>query len=144
MSKSKDPVIKQYYNESLKKIQGRMKSKDETYASDLNKYGKRMFKKFKGVYPFDKQPKVGAKRSYIFNLDKSNEPGSHWCAAYNDGHSLWIYDSFGRKVMRGRGNRVKYTDRNPEQKKKENNCGQRCLAWLDTVYKFGIERAKII
>jgi hypothetical protein len=37
-----------------------------------------LVKKFQGVFPIDKIPSKRTKGFYIVNLDKSNEPGSHW------------------------------------------------------------------
>lgn len=62
----------------------------------FEKYG------FKGVVALDQIdiliPKIkkGERMSFIMNLDKSNEPGSHWVAVYIDPEeSLEYYDSFG-------------------------------------------------
>ncbi len=134
--------IEKEYKKFLKTIVKHLDNNKSTYDSELRKAGNRLFgKKFKGVFPKDKIPIMKNKDMCIFNLDKSNESGSHWCAMYKDGKHKVVYDSFGRKVM-GKG--YKYTDKDKEQKKKEENCGQRCLAWLCCAHYYGINEAKLI
>ncbi|EGG14909.1 hypothetical protein DFA_10782 [Cavenderia fasciculata] len=55
-----------------------------------------------GVFSADEvdlaRPTLDGKLSFIMNLDKSTEPGSHWVACYIDtigSKSLEYYDSFG-------------------------------------------------
>lgn len=57
-------------------------------------------KGFKGVYAIDEVEKipVSNKMGVILNLDKSNQPGSHWVALYIDtdgDQSVEYYDSYG-------------------------------------------------
>ena len=96
--------------------------------------------KYIGTYAYDKIPKnIKEKHCCIFNLDKSNEPGSHWCGMYKENNIKYVYDSFGRIVIKGKG--IIHTDKDKEQKTKEENCGQRCIAWLLCVYNYGINAA---
>lgn len=97
---------------------------------------------FRGVYPSDMIPSLISGQCLIFNLDKRNQPGTHWCAMYKHGRSVYYYDSFGRKVLKGAG--ALSSDKDVEQKMTENNCGQRCLAWLICVYLLGIDKALLI
>jgi len=55
---------------------------------------------FKGVYAIDEISKipVSDKMGVVLNLDKSNQPGSHWVALYidaDDDQSVEYYDSYG-------------------------------------------------
>ena len=57
-------------------------------------------KGFKGVYALDEIDKipVSNKMGVVLNLDKSNEPGSHWVALYidaDDDQAVEYYDSYG-------------------------------------------------
>ena len=90
--------------------------------------------KFRGVYAYDKVPK--ALRGYaIVNLDKRTQPGSHW-VALADG---MCYDSFGRNVGLG-----KQTEDDIEQERREDNCGQRCIAFLCVYHAYGPQVAYYI
>ena len=65
-----------------------------TFASnELNKVAEKIKEKIKH-YSNDKDDRF----SFIMNLDKSNQPGSHWVAVYIDpsfDRSLEYFDSFG-------------------------------------------------
>ena len=50
--------------------------------------------KFRGVYPIDLLPKR-QQGAYVINLDKHDEPGSHWVAVYDDGKTVEYFDSYG-------------------------------------------------
>ena len=110
-----------------------------TYSDDLHTEARRQLgAKFKGVFPSDKVPKLHQLTPYaILNLDNSSQSGSHWIAVAfdNDDDELVFYDSFGRKSSRiipsiHREYKVIDTHSDAEQRIKEDNCGQRCLAWL--------------
>jgi len=155
---SHNKIKKQVENEYrlyLKKIQYMMASDDTTYLSQLEKVGKKLFSvQFKGVYPSDKIPKLNDLAPYcILNLDKSKEPGSHWIALckVKDRNECLFYDSFGRshteimKNLKFSGNgRIKNTELDPEQKILEQNCGQRCLAFIKMFHDYGPEVALMI
>ena len=79
----------------------------------------------------------------IFNLDKRNQPGSHWCAVVKDKRHYIIYDSFGRTIPLKQKNNI-MTDKDAEQDITEQNCGQRCIAWLVVVAVKGINTALTI
>ena len=110
--------------------------------------------KFKGVYPSDKIPKLNKLQPYaILNLDNSSKPGSHWIAvAYDDNNNnIVVYDSFGRNSQKiipnlynAYGGRVIDADYDSEQRIKEDNCGQRSLAWLVIADNDGIDDAIMI
>lgn len=114
-----------------------------TYSDDLLKSGKHLFgSKFDGVFSADQIPSKF--RSIIANLDDSDEPGSHWVAIARApcGRYL-VYDSFGRdsdKILKGKLRalkKVQDTENDAEQDKEEDNCGARCLAWLDVFHGHG-------
>ena len=49
---------------------------------------------FQGVFPIDLLPSRQT-GSYVINLDKHDQPGSHWVAVYDDGEKVEYFDSFG-------------------------------------------------
>ena len=53
------------------------------------------FKIFSGVYSKDKIPLIENDKSFIFNLQNSNEPGSHWVSLSRKNNNIFIFDSFG-------------------------------------------------
>lgn len=129
----------QQYNEYLGDIERLMKTEDVTYSNQLATLGRELFpKEFKGVFARNKQPR-GKKGYWIVNLDKSSEPGSHWCGVANG----LFYDSFGRNEKLGMGYKD-YTEPDPEQAYQENNCGQRSLAWLCVYHADGPRVARTI
>lgn len=130
------------YARALHRIQSEM-GNDITYSFQLNQKGKQLFGGlFSGVYAYDTIPTLQNNHCCLFNLDKSNQPGTHWCSLYKSGSTNYVYDSFGRKVLKGLG--YVNSDLDAEQGVKENNCGQRSLAWLVVVYALGINKAKKI
>ena len=148
----------EYYNVILERVEN-MIGKKSTLSTELENAGRKLLGcKFKGVYPSDKIPKLNNLSCYcIVNVDKSNEMGSHWMAIVKDvdnksaEHGCILYDSFGRKntkiipSLRFSGNgRVLDTDKDAEQNKKEDNCGQRSLAFLVFFDTFGKDKAMLI
>jgi hypothetical protein len=110
-----------------------------TYLDDLKTVGKEMLgSKFLGVFTSDMYPNLRAGEMIIVNLDKSNEAGSHWIAIAKKNNDSIFYDSFGRssKKIFGKGKFIN-TEPDAEQRKNENNCGQRTLAWLLLLNLFG-------
>ena len=120
-----------------------------TNSSELEAYGSRAFKsRFIGVYPVDRVPskKMSIGQYAIVNLDKHNEPGTHWIGIVKHNENEYIiYDSFGRKSTKiipilvkqlGKTN-IEDTDYDAEQKVTEYNCGQRVLAAFHLYQKYG-------
>lgn len=136
--------IESLYKTKVTYVEKKLKTNKVTNNIQLHKLSKQLFKtRFKGVYPFDKIPKLKQNQSCIFNLDKHTEPGSHWCALYKSPTNYLVYDSFSRKVLKGK----KYLNSDlsdKEQKVSEDNCGQRCIAWLMILYKHGYAKALLI
>lgn len=147
-------MIEKEYQKVLKYMQQRL-GNEVTFNTDLEKTGlKYLGGKFKGVFPSDKIPKLDNLKPYaILNLDNSSKPGSHWIGvAYDDKtDNVLVYDSFGRKsskiipnIYNAFGGRVVDTDYDKEQRIKEDNCGQRSLAWLIIRDKYGSKLAKLV
>ena len=142
------------YNKILKDITDAMGDKS-TFLSELNGVGRKLLGvKFHGVYPSDKIPRLNDLSPYcILNLDKSNEPGSHWVALakLEDKNASVIYDSFGRDHMKiipnlqysGNGRIIQPED-DSEQHVLELSCGQHCLGFLLFLDRYGIKNALYI
>ena len=132
-----DELVEEYMTDVIYPLLG----DQTTFLSQLDKVGRQLFGiKFKGVFSSDKIPKLSDLSPYcILNLDKSNEPGSHWVALVKltNKNGALIYDSFGRDykkiipdvLLSGNG-RIINTDDDCEQQIEETNCGQRCLAFI--------------
>jgi len=127
----------------LQTIQANM-GRNITTDAELNKF-KHIIPGFKGAYPFDKKPLLKNNNSMILNLDKHNQPGKHWIAIYHLNNKNYIYDSLGTyyKYPNPLPNSI-YADKDREQAYKQNNCGQRSLAWILTVQSVGIKKALTI
>lgn len=81
----------------------------------------------------------------IVNTDVSTGPGQHWVGlapAERKGYMV-EYDSYARPNILQRP-RVIMTEDDVEQTIDENNCGQRCLAFLAIVRDHGVEAAMFI
>ena len=128
------------YNNYLKIIQKDIGNKT-TNNFELDDYCYKVFgNKYKGTHPLDKIPKLKNNESCIFNLDKSNQSGSHWMGLYKHGKNNIVYDSFGRKskkLMIPLKN-IKDTEYDPEQKIEQTDCGSRCVSFLACCYTFPI------
>ena len=98
--------------------------------------------RFKGVFAYDDIFELKHGEMGIFNLDKKNQPGSHWCAVVKDKRHYITYDSFGRNINLKKNNIM--TEDDPEQNINESNCGQRSVAWLVVVSVKGIKTALTI
>lgn len=124
-----------------------------TYLNELNRIGKQRFgSKYHGTYASDQIPKLKPMQSCILNLDKGNQPGSHWIAvARGRKNQCYVYDSFGRRgvelipALRWKlPGRVVDSDRDIEQAINETNCGARCISWINVFYTQGIKKALTI
>lgn len=143
------------YEEVLAKIESKMGTRDETTTGELVKQGKRMFGgKFQGVWARNQIPffDFGPGDFGIANTDNDNQAGTHWVAVAR-GKTLknvyYVYDSFGSenplRLSRKRRRQVVNADTGDrEQRVREDNCGQRCLAWLVVFHDIGEEYAKLI
>ena len=137
------------YNTILNQVYRKL-GKGVTTDKQLTTHGKLLLKAdYIGTFSQDHPlRRLGGKRKYfIINVDKSNKPGSHWVGVYYDGTKFYIYDSFGRRsskllphFIKTVGYKYADVDRDAEQKVRENSCGQRSLAWLLFVHKYGIQQ----
>ena len=129
------------YENLLGYVETIMRDRDVTTGLQLEKYGRLFFgRKFTGVFARDQMP---VNFQYmIVNLDNSDEPGSHWIACVRDTNQVLVYDSFGRNIPLF-VNQIN-TESDSEQHFQEENCGQRCLAFLLVYDYYGFSIAKKI
>ncbi len=146
-----------YYLKELKIIESQIGS-GLTYGGELAKLGNRLFNrkgqgnKFKGVFAADQLDDLKATKEgyFIFNLDKIDEPGSHWIGVIKTDKGLLVYDSFGRKSkmiipnLHTIGHTITETEDDPEQLINEDNCGSRTMAFLKVYDDYGPEIASWI
>ena len=52
-------------------------------------------KSYLSTFSKDEIPLIENNRYLIFNLQNSNEPGSHWCSLTRKNNNIYIFDSFG-------------------------------------------------
>lgn len=117
----------------------------------MSKFGK---KEFCGVYHQANMPWSKIKRSKclygILNNDIDG-PGEHWLGFYVKDKQFYCWDSFGRsmkeivpvleKKLKGQRIRHRMSDRDRNQKNAQEDCGARCIAWLECVKEFGIRKS---
>ena len=138
------------YKTILKQTEQKVGHNGTTFSSELDRYGKKHIKNFKGSHSYDLMPKLKDGACCIVNLDHSDSSGSHWVSCIRDGKRLCIYDSFGRRSkdilskLDTQGLKVVDADMDAEQHVKELNCGHRCLSWLIYAQKHGIAKALMI
>ena len=141
----------------VKRIERAMKNKNTTNSGVLSRYGKYLLgSQFGGVYAEDSKVSFHNpnKKFYIFNTDKHNEEGSHWLAVYADhpDNEVYVFDTFNRQtsklvpdtsesIRKQHMKVVKGTSR-LLQHNKQKDCGQRSLAILLLIKKYGIERVE--
>lgn len=80
-------------------------------------------------------------------MNTENEPGDHWLGIVNDTVAQpMIYDSFGRRLFIEKNNVLTpvHTNRTAEQDFHQDDCGQRCCAWLLYYIRYGRVQAKRI
>jgi hypothetical protein len=126
--------------------------KKTTYGHDLETVCKKYLgDKFKGVYPSDKLKKLTPTVPYaIYNLDNSNQGGSHWVAVVRHANDIVVYDSFGRKAkdiipsLTNSTGKIINTDDDAEQKVSETDCGARCVCFLFFCELYGVKNALLI
>lgn len=144
-------VAESAYNHYLDQIESKYGNK-ETNSDELNSIGKKLFgAKFVGVFSSDRVPTMKSGQYAIVNLDRSSQPGSHWISIVRENDTMYVYDSFGRKTIKiipsliqsGNGT-IKETENDSEQKKIEENCGQRSLASICVYENFGSNGLKHI
>lgn len=94
---------------------------------------------FQGVFSFDEIPwkqaqKIKTKSFYIFNLDKSNEPGSHWiCIMLSPLCKNFYFDSYGNPPHANFQKFMKFCycyNSTKLQHDFSTSCGQWCLYFI--------------
>ena len=120
---------------------------DKTTTSDqLEEAGVHFFGKSL-VFPSDRLPKLNSRKKYaIINVDKHDQPGSHWIALAFDTlkRKRVLYNSLGESadsIMPQLGEVEENHRYDAEQSAKESDCGQRSLAWLLFLHIYGISAA---
>jgi hypothetical protein len=103
------------YDRHVRRIT-RQVGRDETTATQLNRYGRALMPGFfRGAFARGQEPPPDGTRHFVIVNGMSGPPGDHWHGVYREpGHPDLIYDSFGRgtRGFRGRG-----TERDSEQQK---------------------------
>jgi hypothetical protein len=141
------------FNDNLKIIYKLLNNRGTTNNIELSRLCQELFgTKFHGVYPSDRIPKLDIHRKYcILNLDKSTETGSHWVGCILDNDIIYIFDTYNRSVKqilpaiyKFKNNTIRKGEKHVLEKDTGTDCGERCIAWLLLVDKYGIDIAKNI
>lgn len=138
------------YNQILNTIESVMGDKITT-NHQLDAYMKQFphipyFGSFPMTIGLRKIPYLKDNESLILN---TTDHGEHWTVVHHTGGKYYFYDSFGRKFkdlfdsklplidtdLSDREQQTKFYEDDTE----EENCGQRCLAWILLVHLYGIE-----
>ncbi len=135
-----------YYERQLTRAK-RLLGNGRTSASQLDDAAPKLgLSDYRGTWPADKCPELPEGSSVVLNLDSTGQPGTHWIALYAAPRLILCYDSFGRRVkglarpfarLPLRGRDLVDAEEDAEQHIVEENCGQRCLAWLMTAQNKG-------
>ena len=133
----------EFYNKVLVKIEKVIGNGSTSDVQLMDLCLKLFGQRFKGIYSIDDTFELKQSEMAIFNLDKRNQPGSHWVAVVKDRKHYIVYDSFGRDIKLKQKNIIN-TEDDAEQDINEQNCGQRCVAWLVVVAVKGIKVALTI
>ena len=133
----------EFYDKVLSKVEKVIGNDSTSDVQLLNLCEKLFGSRFKGVFAYDDTFELKHGEMGIFNLDKRNQPGSHWCAVVKDKRHYIMYDSFGRTIPLKQKNII-MTEEDVEQDISEQNCGQRSIAWLIVVAVKGIRVALTI
>ncbi len=148
MKKTKKKKAEAYYEKCLAVIEKKL-GNSITDTKMLNHQGKKMFgKQYIGTFGSDQIPKLKSNDMIIVNNQTSKQEGEHWLAIVKTtDDNILIYDSFGRRhykilpVLSQYGTYIKESENDAEQHVKEDNCGQRCLAFLKVYKKLGYSYA---
>jgi hypothetical protein len=127
---NKKTTLNNEYNKNLKNIISIL-GDGITNGEQLFNISKKLFgDRFLGIYgDKQKKPRLNLDECIIVNR-KDNE---HWICKANVNNTVYTYDSFNRKSYLGGFKSGDYDGR-PDQKLYEENCGQRCIAWLVTIF----------
>ena len=147
--------IRKIYKELLHKIESVCNNLDTTKSDNLMKIIKMTKLKYKfNCLDFWNNFSPNIDKPYsILNTELSNEgQGLHWIGVFQEGKTIYIYDSFSRKNIMNRfceerselGYRCEYVNNKTDQQSKQINCGIRSLLWLLFVQRYGIKQTRKI
>ena len=89
-------------------------------------------------------------------INNDNGAGEHWLAVYQEGRSVYVFDTFGRDIKtlmpefharaRTQGYNIIKANKKYEHEQgvKQNDCGLRSLAWLILAKSKGIKTATLV
>ena len=129
----------EFYNKTLVKVEKVIGNGSTSDVQLMDLCNKLFGSRFKGVFAYDDTFELKHGEMGIVNLDKRNQPGSHWVAVVKDRKHYIVYDSFGRDIKLKQKNNI-ITEDDPEQCPEEQNCGARSVAWLVVVAVKGIRQ----
>ncbi len=112
-----------------------LKNDHITSETELDRAGRALFgSKWAGIWAADERPKVSKQRPFgIVNEGTRATGGWHWMAVLHSAKGPLVYDSFGRAPSKQAFSQFGYQrlgKAGAEQKKSEDDCGQRSLAAL--------------
>ena len=152
MSKSKATMI---YNKLINALVTHYDNETKT-NTDLIRIGEAVFT------PLDDN--VMRNADYDFNkmdgeysiINNDNGAGEHWLAVYQEGRSVYVFDTFGRDIKtlmpefharaRTQGYNIIKANKKYEHEQgvKQNDCGLRSLAWLILAKSKGVKTATLV
>lgn len=109
-------------------------------------------KTFKGVYMSNRLPPKMESGSYVFNLDRYENNGTHWTCAVNDPNqeSIVYFDSFGispnqdiENFLRSSGKSV-IINTTPYQHILSRACGYYCIYFIKMMKKYKGDAYKVL
>jgi ethanolamine utilization microcompartment shell protein EutS len=118
-----------------------------TTTEILNKFGKLLIgKAYLGAVPSDMIPIMKPGECCIVNTDDAKKPGEHWLGLSRIKGGYLLYDSFGRshKKVLPKLKNVMDSLRDAEQNIADEDCGQRCIAFLCVAQKWSTDLAATI
>ena len=155
-------IINSEYEKILEKIEFLIGTKGETSNFQLDELGEQLFgDKWLDCFSADQCHKQLLQPTGIYysilNQDTSNGHGFHWLGIYKEDKHVYIFDSFERHSYKLVDPLVKFLKERQEnvedgdlilgkfkQHDSEDNCGQRSMAWLWLVKKYGINTARLL
>lgn len=141
-----ETTIEELFEKQTREIELQLNNGGSTDNIELQKYGKANIKHFQGVYAQNSKIEDKMISKFIINVDTEEQAGSHWVAVYKNKDKYYVFDSFGRKTTKllklfSKNKLIIDSDYDENQRRAEENCGQRCLSWLMMIDKYGIRAA---
>lgn len=128
-------VVESVYKVILRIVEMKM-GNDFTMNTQLDEYMKDCnYEGYLGAFPRTLGLEIvdDLKIGECLIINTKDAPGEHWCALYMfpSGNTIF-YDSFGRtfEELFRQDDGIGNTEDDREQELIEQNCGQRCIAWL--------------